>query len=712
MRKEETFITQAMLASYLEVEQKDYLELLLPFLCVCLPQKVNAKISLQDVKESLYNDYALDIPVNVIEKLLLRLRNRKDSAQIAKEKGTYIVKKCYDSSDFEQRTLEIRRCIDAVLSKMQKFFNTKKYISDITYEKLRNYLTVFLDTYNYSVYEDTESLNNVLLEKQSESNYYVAQFILSEYNNDSVEFRYILEIIKGSLIAKSIYYFMNAANDLSTKRIYGTKFILDTRVLLDALGLNLEQESVAAHELIDLIMSNGGQIVTYDYYVDELRGIIHRYAKSKEIRLALSLDYFVRKRYTSEEAIAYAETLDFRLAELGISIITKPNYADNIQQQTWHIDYEKLRSTLNSQIDYRLKSGDSIYSNALTRDADTIEAVAFDRGKPRCCSIFDCKTLFVTKNADICKVVYKLYKNERFGMGEINFAITDVDLTSIIWLSTFGVKSDLPKLKLLEHAYSACAPSSIIMNEFLNKLRSMEESEKISQEMAVLLRSQYATITDLSDLSHNKEGSVNDKTIREMEKRMCERYEEQAKEVYKKEFDDLDKTREEIELFQETVEKKREALVSEQRKTVKLKHDVEFFQNKVNQQRETLSVEKKTFKDSVEELQRVRDNLLAEAKKRASRNRRRIVIFSFILTTALLLSITGLFTYATWIILNNADTALFAATAFTSVVSVVCLIITVVSIIKFFSKPIHRLGERIYDLSYTKYMKKYAGLFQ
>lgn len=57
--------------------------------------------------------------------------------------------------------------------------------------------------------------------------------------------------------------------------------------------------------------------------------------------------------------------------------------------------------------------------------------------------------------------------------------MSDVDLTSIIWLSTFGKNSDLPKMKLLEHAYSACMPSRLIMKEFLAKVHSLEESEKL-----------------------------------------------------------------------------------------------------------------------------------------------------------------------------------------------------------------------------------------
>lgn len=236
MKKNDTFITQAMLSSYMAVETKDYLELILPFVCMCLPEKRDDIIELEKIQNVLKNKFGLDIPVNVVEKLLLRLCKQKRGAVVKKIPSGYVVNSIYNADEFENRTIKIKKSIDAVISKMQKYMHKEKYIKDISSDKMREYLAVFLDTYNYSVFDDTKNLDTITLDKNSESNYYVAQFILSEYENDTVEFQDILEIIKGSLIAKSIYYFMDSENDITKKRIKGTRFILDTRVLIDVLG--------------------------------------------------------------------------------------------------------------------------------------------------------------------------------------------------------------------------------------------------------------------------------------------------------------------------------------------------------------------------------------------------------------------------------------------------------------------------------------------
>ena len=711
MKNNETFITQSMLSSYMAVETKDYLELLLPFISMCLPEKYEEIIELDKIQERLKNEYGLDIPVNVIEKTLIRLCRKKRGAIVKKISNGYAVNDIYNSKEFEDRTEKIKKCIDAVLSKMQKYLNSKKFLSGATYEKMKEYLAIFLDSYNYSVYEEAQSLDTVILEKKSESNYYVAQFILEEYKNDTLEFAYVLEIIKGSLIAKSIYYFMNSENDMSQKRIQGTNFILDTRVLIDALGLNLEQESVATNELLDLIINNGGKLVTFDYYVEELIGIIYRYKMSRELRLALSLNYFIRNRFSSEDTEAYANTIIDRLKDLNIDVIEKPSYEQNVQKQKWHIDYIKLRDTLNQYIDYRT-TNDDYYSEALIHDADTIEAIAYQRGSAKKCSAFDCKVIFVTKNIDICKTIYSLYKDERFKKGEINFAITDIDLTSIIWLSTFGNKSDLPKLKLLEHAYSACAPSRTVMNEFLNKVHTLEKSEKISQDMAIMLRSQYATINDLTEISHNKEGSINDATIYEMERRLRNRAEKEVKIQYKKELDEIAQQRQEIEKERQAVDTRREELIVEQRKTSKLKQDTEYIANKLDKKRNIFSDEKKENDKKIEKIKNMQQAIITRAKQQADIKKRvtKVLLYTFIIILAWIIIV--LFAIATWKNIDLSNIGLIRSYVYVGIISVICLVMSAYTIVKWLGFRISRIAEKIYDHAYSKYISKNKDLFE
>lgn len=710
MKKNDTFITQAMLSSYMAVETKDYLELILPFVCMCLPEKRDDIIELEKIQNVLKNKFGLDIPVNVVEKLLLRLCKQKRGAVVKKIPSGYVVNSIYNADEFENRTIKIKKSIDAVISKMQKYMHKEKYIKDISSDKMREYLAVFLDTYNYSVFDDTKNLDTITLDKNSESNYYVAQFILSEYENDTVEFQDILEIIKGSLIAKSIYYFMDSENDITKKRIKGTRFILDTRVLIDVLGLNLQQECNAAQELLELIINHGGKVVTFDYYVEELRGIIHRFEKSPETRLELSLNCFVRNGYSSQDVYAYAETIEDRLQKCGVTIIQKPDYEKNIDAQKWHIDYAQLRDVLNQQIDYRTKR-EEYYSDALIHDVDTIEAVAYERGNSKRCSIFDCKAIFITKNTDICNTIYRLYKNDRFKNGEVNFAMSDVDLTSIIWLSTFGKNSDLPKMKLLEHAYSACVPSRIVMKEFLDKVHLLEKSEKISQEMAIVLRSQYATINDLSEISCNKEGTVTDAVIYEMERRIKNRAEREVKIQLKTEISELQKEREEVEEDRNAIERRRNELIGEQRKTSKLKQDTEIIIDNLEKKRNAMSKEKEEYEKKIEYVKKKQKEIIQKARNKANMIKGITKILIYVVLLVIFLGIATLFAIGTWKISDLTKVSLVWSYVYVGVVSIICLVITIISIIKWLSFYVSKVTVKVYDYCYSREIRKHKELF-
>ena len=161
MKNNDTFITQSMLSSYMVVETKDYLELILPFVCMCLPEKIDDIIELEKIQDAIKNKYGLDIPVNVVEKLLIRLCKQKRGAVVKKIPLGYAVNNIYNVDEFEKRTIKIKKSIDAVISKMQKYMYKEKYMKDVSPDKMREYLAVFLDTYNYSVFDDTQSLDSV-----------------------------------------------------------------------------------------------------------------------------------------------------------------------------------------------------------------------------------------------------------------------------------------------------------------------------------------------------------------------------------------------------------------------------------------------------------------------------------------------------------------------------------------------------------------------
>lgn len=743
MSKNNAFVAQAMLSSYLEINAQDYLQLLLPFIGVCLPTKINTIISIEDLQKELQNRFGLEIPCNVIERLLIRLCKKKCGGCVKRNQNVYTLEAIYDTKDFDDKSFKIKTSIDAVLRKMKSFMKKKKFLSDITDDKMKEFLITFLETYNYTIYDDVEDLAKITLIDSSESNYYVAQFILAEYHEDSLEFQYLLEIIKGSLAAKSIYYFINSENDILNRRIIKTEFILDTRILIDVLNLNFEQGHKAASEMLKLITQNGGIIVTFDYYVEELQRIMYYFINHPEKRLLLSLNKFTMNIVHGLDISVFADTLKTRLEHLGIKIIESKQLENTNETMYWR---DSLKAEMRNGINYRNKDGVD-FSEALLNDASTIEHILAKRGSNKKCSVFDCKTIFVTQNIELCKFIHNLFWKERFRNGEVSFAITDIDLSSILWLSTFSKGSELPELKLIENAYSACVPTKEIMDDFLKRVKSLEQDEKISAEAAILLRVKFATLDDLTKLSKNSLHNMTDKVVLDVTDTMLDRMREEAKEdVYND--PEVKKVLEQV----AQAEQERKDLIDLAKNIMEAKHKVDDLHNdtiKISQNneiilQEILQIHDANIKDAKrndydrkaikrekqltlakqEELQKLEEktNRLELKNKRRRKklyeaatqkaNKRKAIVRKRLNVVAILLAVilVILFAIGTFLIADFTNASLAKVTAFVACISILGVIITFKDLVKGVQFYINRISEKAGDKAYSDYINGYNQL--
>lgn len=712
MKNKDSFITQAMLSSFLSEENRDYLALLEPFVLKCLPHKEGQEINVKQIQQLLNEKYNLDILYNVVEVLLQRCCKEKHGGYVKREKNVYYVKRQYDSMQFDEQKNKIRVAIEKVIDGLYQYLVDVKKLNRITKEDAQKYLSIFLDYYNYSIYETPSQAEMITIQDEcAQTNYYVAQFILKEYEEETPTFNAILELIKGTLVAKSIYYFMYATNNVSDRRINGTAFYLDTSLLIDVLGLNLEYDNQAVLELTKLVKDNGGKVKTFEHYVDEVKGIIYKYAKDPDSRLMLSLDKFNREHYSEIDAMAYMKTLVSRLNDIGIIIEEKPDYSEIIEKKSWHVDYTTIRNSLSAYIDYG-KSKDNYFPDALNHDADTIEAIAYLRGNHKECTVFDCKAIFVTKNRDIVRVIQKLYYEERFKQGEINFAVSDVDLTAMVWLSTFGRQSNLPKLKLLENAYAACVPSNRVLNAFINKINKLEESEKISQETALILRTHHNSMDDLIELSSNNVDNVNDKLIQEMESRVNNRVRREIKSELREEYNKLESEQKIVEVQRTEIEERRLELETIQRRITKEKEDNEYILDRQENQRKRIEEEKRSIEEKIAVIDDIKARIVYKAKKQACRKKQLCKVFLLIFSWIVLFIAVVVFSYATYVISDFSGIEIIFAYIVTAIVSVISMIASTYSFYKFIKRKIDSFCERIYDKEYGRIISENGELFE
>ena len=412
--------SQVMLSYFINYENKDYLDLLLPFVKVSLPDSVGDVILLTDMQYCLESRFGIDLPLNVVEKLLKRL-----VGEYVKEGKYYTLDKLYDSTEFERHFTIIEYSVDRTISGIYDFLKNDKLLLNITKDRVKEMLVNFLDIYDFYMLNDSMALNELTIFDPAKDNFYIASYFLRDYiyakynHPTSSNFNCMVEIAKGSLAAKTIYYSINFKNENNElKQLDDIKFILDTGLLIDAAGLSSEESQKTFAELSNLIISNGGKLVTFDYFIKEMRDLIQEFIDQPEVRSFSTLTKLQDPDYVIGDYECAFRLCSSYVEDKGIEILR--DSASKFDMESNHymgvINYIK-----------EIRAG-CVPEN-----------------------LFECKAIFITKEKTTCQI-YNEYEQE----SKLPFlAMTNIDLAAILWFATFNKDSKLPRLLMLNNAYAA-----------------------------------------------------------------------------------------------------------------------------------------------------------------------------------------------------------------------------------------------------------------
>lgn len=569
MKNQEYIVSTAMLAAYLGKNSLDCLDLMKPFVLYLLPDE-GSKVEVVEISKRLKTDFGFNnVPDNVVVKILNRINRSGD--YVKKEEGSYCVLKNYDKSSFEKNRRQITTKIDDIADKLVIFLKKKYYNIVATKIDAREYIQVFLESYNY-IYNEIDKYKTITKSSSdTRSNLWVARFLIDSYENESGIFDDFLEIIKGSLASRAITFWAENNSEYS-KKLHNTIFYFDTRLLINCLGIGAEEEQRATTELKELIESNGGKVRTFQNHIEELHGILTKYIKSPSDRAGLSLDYFRKTQLSSEYVRMYRDSIKSHLEHIDILVDEKPDCSIPIKELNWPIDVLEMKRTLGQYVNY---SNDDKGKKQLDNDVQTLESISIlrynQKGKP---TLEDCKAIFVTQNTDITYAVHNYFLNNKEVSG-IGLAVSEVELTAWLWLNYSKNSNELPKLKLLENAYTACCPTDAVVAEFSKIVSAMSEKGMITEEQAQVIRQGNVDLSTLVDKSNNDSDDVYEKDVQDIVNDYLERIERQVRKNFQKEFHKLGKEKKEFQEGQdkqlkqlERREKYIESLEEEQKRKV------------------------------------------------------------------------------------------------------------------------------------------------
>lgn len=686
---EKDFITSnAMLSAYLSKNNDDCLDLMSHFVLNLLPN-VGEYVDCSEISSELKSCFGFD---NILENVIIRIIQRiyKKKEYLRKEKDKYFVKKQYDRDKFESKRFEISNRIDDLSKKLSEFIEDNNYESNVTTEKAKEYITVFLRTYNYCFDKIIEYKKITVDSQANRSNFWVARFIIFVYEKDVNTFNSFLEIVKGSLAAKAVAFWGGEKVE-ERKKLKNTDFYFDTRLLINIMEFGEENENKATLQLKDLIEKNGGRVKTFETYVEEFRGILTKYIKSPKDRLGLSLDALRKGGYSLEYIRQIKESLESHLKQRNVEIVYRPDASIPIEKLDWPVGIMELKKYLSDYVTY--KEGER-GQKSLDNDANTLEAISIIRYELRGkTSIEDCRAIFVTKNLDLIYAAHKYFQDNQMGHG-IELVVSDVELTAWLWLNYCRNNNIVPELNLLENAYTACYPTSAVIQEFQKNIDIMRQENKLTEEQAAVIRSGNIDLRTLVDKTNNSGDAVTEIAVTEVVDAYFEKLETNAWKKLDKQKKDADK-----EILERMDDLKREEKkIQRQRKELMDK------EKSLMLYEENVKRKEKREKDKFREYQLEQVNKNAEAKKQRVKKVGK-VICGVIVALIVIFSVAGM--YYSFKEQNNFLNVKTIASTIALILGGLGSLEMIMKLNGLLTRTVDRIAAKVFQNQYSKYMNSF-----
>ncbi len=468
MENSNTLIGTAMLTAIWDQTHKDNLELLKPFIIYLIGKSTNIQdeINISQIIKEMDEEFGFP---NIPKAVIIKIFNRMKKILLRKNKKFYLIKDLSkEVKEFVENKNQIRDESDKVINNLMEYLKKcHNNFEKITMDETKKLLNVFLEKNGFITIENIENLKNVGEYKTDQANYYIAKFILNENEKNTRIFEGIYKIVCGFMLANTIYIQVENDNKASLKNL---DCYLDTPLILSILELKTEEQNNSAKLLVDLLEKKQAKIKCFEHNYKEVYSIIYAYKENIGKFKEKTLEGLDVKKYTYTDVERLLDNLKNILKKKHIEIEEKPSYDDyNIV-----IDEQGLEEFLKEKYKDKIEKKEKV----LGPDIDSISAISRLRKGKNVTKLEESKAIFVTTNYDLIKYSNLFLNKSEFG--EISYSISDIELTTILWLKTFKTNPDLPKFKLIENARLSLEPNSQIMERFKDVIEKMKEEELIN----------------------------------------------------------------------------------------------------------------------------------------------------------------------------------------------------------------------------------------
>jgi len=513
---ENVLISTAIMSALWEKKQKDTLDLLLPFLKYAIGKttQVGSLVDVEKTIDVFRSEFGYDtIPDHVITIMLKRL---SPSILSKKQKSNY---RLVASLDEDIRTFEKRRALyreqsrkvgESLFQFLSDNLSDKRKVDDVD-----SALTALIDFFAVRgiCIVRNASLLSLIKNKDGKLDYCIARFILNEYNRSSEIFDYILDMVKGFFVSTAIS--LQPHNTAITQaKFKNLRCYIDTRIIIDALGLHLPEAQRAALELLTMLKKQKASLHCFEHTYLEITDIINAYKKGISnpyySYAHLTLEAWDMLNYKPIDVDRYQLCLKNKIEALGITIDERPEFDDSIGFD--RCEFEKIITT---NMKYNR-------TEAISADVNSILSIVALRNGSHAMEIEKCGFLFVTSNQRLTCVANQFlqaYNSKHFVP-----IIADIDLASIVWLKSYSTHPNYPQNKLLENALLAVEPTQSLLDLFFETVDKIKAEGGVTEDEAAILRNDLFCKRELVNAVQGDENALTENVVLTIRDKLKNKY--------------------------------------------------------------------------------------------------------------------------------------------------------------------------------------------
>jgi hypothetical protein len=464
-------VTVAFLKASLD-EGNDHLGIFMPLVLDVLSRLPSQTFATADIQEALAADHGVAMPQQVVATLLKRAAGKK---YLIREAARYrrVPSRALPPSNVLAEKTKIEEGQRNLAEALRRHAQKRDLAIEST-EIALDMLFRFLEAEQVGLLLQGTSIPETKVSASHRERAIVADFIQNAIQDDLA----LLHVLRGMLEGLVLYH-AAFLPDLSAAGCHFNKLrvIFDSNLVRQALGYEGIAMSTLMRETVNVLKGSSVQCLVFDKTLHEIQRILSMY----EARLATEQGramlrqvpmarHFLTSRYSASDVREMSALLEQEVVALGFQIIRAPKHIP---------EFTSAESLLAKRLSDPTKKDE--LEPRVVHDVDCVAGVLTLRRGHRSMTLEDAQVVFATNSPLVIRNAKLWWEQDEHESG-IEPVVHIRALTNLAWLKKPSLCSDFKVRELVALCTAALRPDQKTWERFLQHLRGLEKSNKVSSD--------------------------------------------------------------------------------------------------------------------------------------------------------------------------------------------------------------------------------------